>query len=218
MSRILALPFQAWLNTSSMIKDFVEAEDPDERARRGEKWRLQKQEELKYVGITSALIAGTVSASFSWSNVERAPTITLACWYSALLMILISITTATQQHNTLQKIASRSDSALRLQDLLKRRSAPSKPATPDFMQHFIWQTPIMLLNIGIPLYIVGLLGLVFSQPLLGEFATQDTIAVKVVFAIAVASTIGSYLVAWLGVSSKLQSIETQAQSVKGGVC
>lgn len=92
----------------------------------------------------------------------------------------------------------------------------------------------MLLNIGIPLYIVGLLGLVFSQPLFGESATQDTIAVrmdcqclvenntnrsqiKVVFAIAVALTIGSYLVAWLGVSSKLQSTETEAQPVNGVV-
>ncbi|KAF2171683.1 hypothetical protein M409DRAFT_17920 [Zasmidium cellare ATCC 36951] len=194
MSRILALPFQAWASTSSMMRSVVEASNADDTARRGDKWRTQKQEELGYVGITSALIAGTVSASFSWSNVERAPT-----------------------HNTLQKIAFLGNGPSRLRQLLQRVISKSESPSADPIQHFIWQTPIMLLNIGIFLYVVGLLGLVFSQPLIGDSGSQSGVAVKVVFAVAAAFTIGCYLVAWLGVSRKLQSFETEVQPTNGRV-
>lgn len=95
-------------------------------------------------------------------------------------MILIGITTATQQHNTLQKIAFQEHGPSRLRRLLQRESSKSESPSADPIQHFIWQTPIMLLNFGIFLYVVGLLGLVFSQPLIGDLGSQCGVAVCIV--------------------------------------
>ena len=87
----------------------------------------------------------------------------------------------------------------------------------------------MLLNVGIVLFVLGLLIFVFSHPILdlGAYAHQSTgvresysvgltevdlaSQVMIVFGIAAAYTIGSYLLSWLGLYHKMIQIERQLE-------
>jgi hypothetical protein len=81
-----------------------------------------------------------------------------------LLFAIISISTATQQSNNLQKIMSHPQKGLiKIRAMLESKHVTALgKKTASFNQHFVWQTPIMLLNFSILLFVAGLMILVIK--------------------------------------------------------
>lgn len=116
------------------------------------------------------MIASVVSGSFTWPQPDTIPIATLGCWYSALIFALTSVSSATQQAVTLNRLSTYSNGLTRIRLLLASRT-PSEQAhdghnaqhnRPSLRQLYVWQTPIMFLNFSILLYIAGLMTLVFQ--------------------------------------------------------
>lgn len=156
-------------------------------------WRECKTKELSFVGITvrsclkcpsspklvpmyrlvprltlsfpfqAALFAGLYGGAFSWSNIDGAPWSTKACWYCGLMLIIGSISTATQQSITLYRFTSKDSSCHDIFRILKgRRSDKTERWKPSQSQLYIWQVPVMLLRLGILLFIIGLFFLLWD--------------------------------------------------------
>lgn len=79
-------------------------------------------------------------------------------------MTLTSICLATQQGVALNRISGYVNSLERLRAMLGTDSSPaSTSTTPHWDQLYVWQTPIMLLNVSVILFIVGLIIMVFDE-------------------------------------------------------
>ena len=114
----------------------------------------------------SALVATTISGSFAWKNVENGPTAVSACWYSSLLLAVVAITSASQQNNTLRKMTCHKDGSARLRQILRSEQLDaSNRYRESYLQHFVWQTPIMLQNVSIIIYLIGFVYLIFHGAL-----------------------------------------------------
>ena len=126
-------------------------------------------------------MTGTIASAFSWYSVESDPWSTEACWTSALVLALTSISLATQQTIGLSRLCSCENGWLRVRRLLgdfdhsQSRSSfdssflsgPQAPAEkrirPKKSQLWMWQTPVMLSNFAILLFVIGLMISVFVR-------------------------------------------------------
>lgn len=78
-------------------------------------------------------------------------------------MAVISITSASQQNNILRKLTSHMDGFEKLRRILRSQRKAGGQYRESRLQHFVWQTPIMLLNFSIIIYIIGFLILIFHE-------------------------------------------------------
>lgn len=78
-------------------------------------------------------------------------------------MNLTSICLATQQGVSLNRLSGYSNCLSRIRDILGSKPDLSATAVlPNWDQLYVWQTLIMLLNISVVLFIVGIVILVFD--------------------------------------------------------
>lgn len=109
-------------------------------------------------------MASVISAAFSWQPLHQIPWDTAGLWYGALLMTLTSICLATQQAVFLNRLSGYADSPSRIRAILGSQFHPpgrtDTVVVPNWDQLYVWQAPIMLLNISVLLFIVGIVILV----------------------------------------------------------
>ncbi|KAK3390635.1 hypothetical protein B0H63DRAFT_466188 [Podospora didyma] len=185
LKRFFQIVFAPWPSTYEPIKSLLNAPTTAEKDVLTATWRDRKLSELSFVGITCGLVASVISASFSWQPVDQIPWPTAGLWYGALLMNLTSICLATQQGVSLNRLSGYSDSLLRIRNLLGSQTAQYAHVivVPHWDQLYVWQTPIMLLNVSVILFITGIVILLFDS--LGSFNWTDR-AVKIVVLFSVA--------------------------------
>lgn len=120
-------------------------------------------------------MAGVISAAFSWQPVDQIPWATAGLWYGALLINLTSICLATQQGVSLNRLSGYSDSLSRIRNSLGSQTSQFAPVVvaPHWDQLYVWQTPIMLLNVSVVLFIVGIVILLFNS--LGSVVWSDRV-------------------------------------------
>jgi hypothetical protein len=89
-------------------------------------------------------------------------------WYSGLFLALVSIAIAVQQTVALHRLNSNQYGLARLRSMLSYKHAGVIKAR--YSQVYIWQTPIMLLNVSILLFLIGLTIVVFRT---GDTEAED---------------------------------------------
>ncbi|KAL9594765.1 MAG: hypothetical protein Q9219_006851 [cf. Caloplaca sp. 3 TL-2023] len=157
--KVLTIVFASWPSMHDPVSHLLNVADPKESDRLTEKWTDGKLKELQYVGLSSALVTGTIASAFSWYSVEDDPWSTEACWTSALVLALTAISLATQQTIGLSRLCSCEDGWLKVRLLLGQKNPPYQrnPLEPSYMrrphrhgenvvkmkksQLWIWQTP-----------------------------------------------------------------------------
>jgi hypothetical protein len=102
----------------------------------------------------SALIAAVISGAFSWPTINAAPWTSKACFYAALVLSLTAIFSGSQQSIALHRIGGKTATRLR-HHMWNRRDK-------EFVA-YIWQLPVMMLNISIWLLLIGLLILIWDR-------------------------------------------------------
>ena len=133
-----------------------------------------------------------IAIANSWFTVPDDPWSTNACWMSALLFALTAISLAAQQTIGLNRLYSCEDGLLKIRHLLGEANPRHRSLSMGFYtteshdnqgririkrsQLWTWQTPIMLSNFSILLFIVGLMIAIFvrAAATLGDFSKSDT--------------------------------------------
>jgi hypothetical protein len=107
------------------------------------------------MSVQSALVAGAVSGSLSWTAVGDLIPAVRGLLISSLIMVLASITLATQQSTALSRLSSNTDGMRRLRISLGYQNQQQQWKPRNF-QVLIWQIPAGLLTVSIFLFVFGL--------------------------------------------------------------
>jgi len=111
----------------------------------------------------SALMGGVIASTFTWPilNDSKASnhTTVIGLWYCAILLAVVAIASASQQAVMLSRLSSYSDGMQRVRNMLGTLEGQHR--VPQKLQLFIWQTPVMLQNGSIYMFIAGLVALVW---------------------------------------------------------
>lgn len=231
----LAVVFATWPSMHDPISNLLNAADAEEADKLTEKWTDAKLKELNYVGISSALITGTIASAFSWYSVQDDPWSTEACWTSALVLALTAISLATQQTIGLSRLCSGDDGWLKVRRLLGeadpcddcRRRPGKKSGAHSPRRHagarvrmkkrqlWIWQTPVMLSNFAILLFVVGLMISMFVRAVRSRRDwTSGDLQIAIFFGAASVFAGSNYLFCWLCLNQG--SLESVSQSDRSG--
>lgn len=117
----------------------------------------------------AALVAAVASAALSWQDIASAPWTVFATFYISLILSFTAISIGTQQSIVLLRLGSHPEGLKELQDLLKQgppRAAGAQPRARR-VQLYLWQLPVMLLNISILVFIIGVLILIWARAAAG---------------------------------------------------
>ena len=169
----------------------------------------------------SALVASVVVGASSWFSAPTDPWTTRAFWSSALLFAMVSIALATQQSIALNRIMNYENSLRRIRSMLgeenpfysNQNSHNGYWGRDEKIEHarmrmrksqlYIWQTPVMLSNFSILLFVIGLFVKLFQAAVAtnGNWQTGD-IQVAIFFGCASVFAGFNYLIAWLGLNRR----------------
>jgi hypothetical protein len=108
------------------------------------------------------LVAAVVSSAFSWPTIQTSPWTAKATFYATLFVSLCSVATASQQSIALNRYGRHPAGLKLLQARLKQRSGSASGNKANFLQLYVWQMPVMLLNVSIALFLIGLVILLWA--------------------------------------------------------
>jgi len=126
----------------------------------------------------SSLIAGVISAAFSWPDTASSPWTVRVLWYSGLFLSLASISIATFLSMVLLRLSSYPDSCEIICGILgKLDGRYGKDSVlrwkPRKEQLYIWQLPRMLLTGSIFEFAIGLILMIWEMARLATFARNS---------------------------------------------
>jgi hypothetical protein len=162
------------------LDNLVHTYDPksnaDQAALAFSAWREGKMSELSTVNLTissgilasrnvssfvqAALIAAVVSAPFSWPTFSEPPWTARAVFFASLITVLSTVASASQQSIALYRLGQHCESLKLLHKLLQ---SCARDGSASRLQKYMWQMPVMLLNISVASLIVGLLILIWDR-------------------------------------------------------
>lgn len=103
-----------------------------------------------------AILASLFASAFTWPLMQISAYSTQGCWFGGLMLIISSITIATQQSITLHRFSTHVNDLRNLRGLLGYQDTPAGIWRPRKIQLYVWQMPVMMLRFGIYLFLVGL--------------------------------------------------------------
>ncbi|KAM0321599.1 hypothetical protein ACHAQA_010025, partial [Verticillium albo-atrum] len=168
-----ALPFHAaaWASANESCNALLNETDPARRDAMTRAWKEHMTAQLNTTIITSSIVSSLVSSSFSWPCFSDASPETIclslvkATWYSALALSVASVAAASQQLVALHRLSTHDDDLKILRAMLagtKDAAGGSQPVAEaavkrlSFLQAYLWQIPVMMLNGGLYLFFCGL--------------------------------------------------------------
>lgn len=123
--------------------------------------------------MESALITGAFAAAIGWQTVGTLSPYVLGIWYSGLFLGLFSISLATEQGIALHRLSPSDKGLDHVSKLLGYKGGqPNANAKPPWAPVLAWQMPVMLLNISISLFGLGLMVQIFQQYRITHLAVQ----------------------------------------------
>lgn len=165
--------------TYDSIRLLLTAEDEEERDRLTKQWRDHKLQELNFVGIVGALLAGCLTSTGSWptllQNGETQPWSVRTCWYVGIIFALCSVLTAAQQTIRLHRLSAHKHAMSRIRHYMGARHRTRSgriELRPIKFQVYGWQASIVFLMMAVLSLIVGMTILVWSSTQFGPFKKE----------------------------------------------
>lgn len=149
-------------STYDPIEILLNTEDAEERDLLTKRWKESRLNELSFVGVVSALLAGVLTSTGSWPDIlpngQQSPWPVRTAWYCGIILSLFSILTAADQTVRLYRLSSHRDGHRNLRRLLaKPKSIRSGGRLqPSTAQLYTWQMPVMFLTTATICMIVGM--------------------------------------------------------------
>ncbi|KAJ6260754.1 hypothetical protein Dda_4983 [Drechslerella dactyloides] len=188
IKRSVTLSLLPWQVDSDAMKDFLEIKLPPNptvlEMEHASQWRKSKVAELGVVNVVGALVAAVVGSAFTWPATTDAPWTVLATFYGSLILSLVAIATGSQQSIALYRLGESQSALEKLQKLLRSKKDPSKLSSA---QRYLWQVPVMLLNVSVLVFLVGLMILIWERAAVMPSWDDD---MKVAFVASLAGIFG----------------------------
>ncbi|KAK7192233.1 hypothetical protein PSPO01_01805 [Paraphaeosphaeria sporulosa] len=118
------------VSTHDPIEILLSTEDPDERDRFTGLWRDSKLNELSFVGVMSALLAGALTSTGSWPaippNGKISPWPVRTTWYCGIILSALSLLSAADQTVRLHHMSSHRDGRAQIRELLSKSNGKQR--------------------------------------------------------------------------------------------
>ncbi|KAF2496715.1 hypothetical protein BU16DRAFT_525861 [Lophium mytilinum] len=179
------------------IEILLNTEDEKERDELTRQWRNHKLEELNFVGIVSALLAGVLTSTGSWPNIlpngGPNPVSVRATFYAGIILALFSLLTSASQTIRLHRMSAHRDAPLRIRRLLRGPHGHPRKA-----QIYAWQLPVAFLTAAVVCMVVGMFMLVWSATAGWREAGEEgwwneNSKMAVAFTVVAVASIGAFL-------------------------
>ncbi|KAK4548378.1 hypothetical protein LTR36_010249 [Oleoguttula mirabilis] len=113
-------------------------------------WRDHKLEELNFIGVVGALLAGCLTSTGSWptvlSNGQEAPWTVRTCWFVGIVFALFAVLTAAQQSMRLHRLSAHRDALRNIRHFMGARTRDREGLVtirPRRLQVYGWQASIV---------------------------------------------------------------------------
>jgi len=149
-------------STYDPIDILLNTENAEERDQLTEKWKDNRLNELGFVGVVSALLAGVLTSTGSWPDIlpngQQSPWPVRTSWYCGIILSLFSLLTAADQTVRLYRLSSHRDGLRNLRRLLAKPQSVRNGGRlrPSTGQLYTWQMPVMFLTTATICMIVGM--------------------------------------------------------------
>jgi hypothetical protein len=149
-------------STYEPIDILLNTEDAEQRDILTEKWKDNRLNELGFVGVVSALLAGVLTSTGSWPDIlpngQQSPWPVRTSWYCGIILSLFSLLTAADQTVRLYRLSSHRDGHRNLRRLLAKPQSVRSGGRlrPSRGQLYTWQMPVMFLTTATISMIVGM--------------------------------------------------------------
>jgi len=152
------------------ILHLLTAETLEERDELTTQWRDHKLEELNFIGVVGALLAGCLTSTGSWPNVlpngNQAPWAVRICWFSGIVFALFAVLTAAQQSIRLHRLSAHKDALKIIRHFMGCRVRDKEGVMrvkPRRWLVYAWQASVMFLTLSVVTMILGMCILIWHS-------------------------------------------------------
>ncbi|KAM0285467.1 hypothetical protein ACHAQH_001417 [Verticillium albo-atrum] len=166
---ILAYHVGAWATLRESCNAFLRETDRTKQEKMTRVWMDNMKAQLQAIILTSSIICSVVAGSFSWDCFgkdgpeSKCLSLARAAWYSAIAMSIASVASASQQLVALQRLSTHKDDLKIIRSMLAGTadevpghghsgSPTGNRRSLGFLQTYLWQIPVMMLNGGLCLF------------------------------------------------------------------
>ncbi|RMY96281.1 hypothetical protein D0861_00232 [Hortaea werneckii] len=146
--------------TYDAILHCLTADTLEQRDELTKQWRDHKLEELNFIGVVGALLAGCLTSTGSWPTVlqngQNSPWTVRTCWYTGIVFALFAVLTAAQQSIRLHRLSAHKDSLKNIRHYMGCKV-------------YGWQASIMFLTLSVAALIIGMCILIWSSTQFGPY-------------------------------------------------
>ncbi|KAI4136468.1 MAG: hypothetical protein L6R39_007768 [Caloplaca ligustica] len=111
---------------------------------------------MNTTGVTAALIAGVISGSFSWYNIENTSWPTRAVWFSGLVLAIASVASSAIHTAAFLRMRCDADVTLRFRQALGKEQKGPGPWKPHVLMPYVLGGPTLHLKLAVLMFLVGL--------------------------------------------------------------
>ncbi|KAL8651432.1 MAG: hypothetical protein Q9210_003256 [Variospora velana] len=126
--------------SEAMIKVYVESE-------------LAK---MNTTGVTAALIAGVISGSFSWYNIDNTTWVTRSAWYGGLVLSIASVANSAIHTAAFLRMKCDRKITKRFRQALGKKQKPNQQWQPHVLTPYVLGGPTLHLKLAVLMFLVGL--------------------------------------------------------------
>ncbi|RMZ27564.1 hypothetical protein D0859_08366 [Hortaea werneckii] len=162
--------------TYDAILHCLTAHTLEQRDELTKQWRDHKLEELNFIGVVGALLAGCLTSTGSWPTVlqngQNSPWTVRTCWYTGIVFALFAVLTAAQQSIRLHRLSAHKDSLKNIRHYMGCKVRDSEGVSrikPRRFQVYGWQASIMFLTLSVAALIIGMCILIWSSTQFGPY-------------------------------------------------
>lgn len=148
-------------STYDSLYIILNTQDERERDVLTERWRDHKLEELNFIGIVGALLAGCLTSTGDWptilQNGRQQPWTVTTCWYAGIVCALFSVLTIAQQSMRLHRLSGHPHGLKRMRACMSHPHPNSKGYyEPRLSRVYAWQIGPALLVASVLCMVVGM--------------------------------------------------------------
>ncbi|KAL8933652.1 MAG: hypothetical protein Q9216_006267 [Gyalolechia sp. 2 TL-2023] len=111
---------------------------------------------MNTTGVTAALVAGVISGSFSWYNIDDTTWVTKSVWYSGLVLAIASVASSAIHTAAFLRMRCSHDVLDRFKVALGKKQKGQGPWQPHILAPYVLGGPTLHLKLAVLMFLVGL--------------------------------------------------------------
>lgn len=111
---------------------------------------------MNTTSVTAALIAGVISSSFSWYNIDNTTWVTRSVWYSGLVLAIASVASSAIHTAAFLRMKCSNNVEERFQKALGKKRGMHERWQPHRLAPYVLGGPTLYLKLAVLMFLIGL--------------------------------------------------------------